>query len=601
MKTDLLEKIKTIPESPGVYIFKDAMGRILYIGKARNLRNRVKSYFTSTERLDPRRRNMVSKIKDISFTVTDTELEALALEANLIKQNRPRYNIILRDDKNYPYLRLGIKDNWPALEVVRKVSRDGAMYFGPFIPASSVWETLSFIRKHFNIRPCRYSLDRPMRPCVQYQMKRCPAPCAGLIDREEYMKSVKEVERFLKGERRELLFELSKRMELLSEELRFEEAVQVRDRIKAIERSLQNQKVVAPELGDMDVVALYQEGRDTMFQVFFVRNGILISAKDFFVKNTEFISTEEVMEDFLKFFYAKDTIPPEKILLQYRPVSTGELQDWLTIKRGARVSIILPDDEKKRELIDMALNNARLSLHTRRGKLTSELLETMKERLGLKSLPRAIGAFDVSTVAGSHSVGAFIWWEEGEFKKEHYRHLRIRTVEGIDDYSMMAEIVKRTIKNLGDKIPDLIIIDGGRAHLNTALKAAKEVPGKGISEIDFIGIAKEPDRVVLSDGRTISIEDRRADSLLLRRIRDEVHRFAISFHRKIRTAGMRRSRLDMIKGIGKKRKLALLRAFGSVDAIKKATVDEIASVDGMNRRIAEELLKELKKGEVEVA
>jgi len=596
-----MDKIKTIPESPGVYIFKDSMGRILYIGKARNLRSRVRSYFISRERLDPRRRNMVSKIKDISFTVTDTELEALALEANLIKQYKPRYNIILRDDKNYPYLKLCINDEWPFLEVVRRVSRDGSVYFGPFIPASSVWETLSFIRKHFNIRPCRYRLDRPMRPCVQYQMKRCPAPCAGLIEREEYMKSVKEVERFLRGERRELLSELSRRMELLSEELRFEEAARVRDRIKAIERSLQNQKVVAPELGDMDVVALYQEGRDTMFQVFFVRNGILISAKDFFVKNTEFISTEEIMEDFLKFFYAKDTIPPEKILLQYRPLSTGELQDWLTIKRGAKVSIILPDDEKKRELIDMALNNARLLLHTRRGKLTSELLKTMKERLGLKSLPHAIGAFDISTIAGSHSVGAFIWWEEGEFKKEYYRHLRVRTVEGIDDYSMMAEIVKRTIKNLGDKIPDLIIIDGGRAHLNTALKAAKEVLGKGISETDFIGIAKEPDRVVLLDGRTISIEDRKADSLLLRRIRDEVHRFAISFHRKIRIAGMRRSRLDMIKGIGKKRKLALLRAFGSVDAIKKATVDEIASVDGMNRKIAEELLRELKKGEVEVA
>lgn len=596
-----MEKISTMPENPGVYLFKDSMGRILYIGKARNLRSRIRSYFISIERLDPRRRNMVSKVKDISFTVTDTELEALALEANLIKQYRPRYNIILRDDKNYPYLRLSIKDNWPALEVVRRVRRDGAMYFGPFIPASSVWETLSFIRKHFKIRPCRYRLDRPMRPCVQYQMKRCPAPCAGLIDREEYMKSVKEVERFLKGERKELLFELRRRMELLSEELRFEEAAQIRDRIKAIEKSLQNQKVVAPELGDMDGVALYQEGRDTMFQVFFVRNGILVSAKDFFVKNTEFISVEEIMEDFLKFFYAKDTIPPEKILLQYRPLSTGELQDWLTIKRGARVSIILPDDEKKRELIDMALNNARLLLHTRRGKLTKELLETMKERLGLRSLPHAIGAFDISTVAGSHSVGAFIWWEDGEFKKEYYRHLRIRTVEGIDDYSMMAEIVKRTIRNLGDKIPELIIIDGGRAHLNTAFKAAEEVLGKGISEIDFIGIAKEPDRVVLLDGRIISIEDRRADSLLLRRIRDEVHRFAISFHRKIRTAAMRRSRLDMIKGIGKKRKLALLRAFGSVDAIKNATVDEIASVEGMNRRIAEELLKELKKGEVEVA
>lgn len=596
MKGSLKEKIASLPEKPGVYIFKDSMGRVLYVGKAKNLRSRVKSYFTATERLDPRRQKMVTKTEEITFTVTDTEVEALALEANLIKQYKPRYNIILRDDKNYPYLRLGLNDPWPTLEVVRRVARDGALYFGPFIPAASVWETLSFIRRHFGIRPCRYRLDRPMRPCVQYQMKRCPAPCAGLVDRDEYMKEVREVERFLRGQRSELIEDLTRRMELLAEELRFEEAAKVRDRIRAIRRSLENQKVVAPELGDMDVIAFYQEGSDTLFQVFFIRRGILISTKDFYLKNTGFLTREELLEDFIKFFYAKDTIPPEGILLQHPPSSRNELQQWLTSKRGEEVSILLPDDEKKKEIIEMAVRNARLLLQSRSGKVSREILESLKERLSLKAVPSTIGAFDVSTVAGAYSVGAFIWWEDGEFKKDLYRHLRIRTVKGVDDYSMMAEIVKRTLKGMGENIPDLIIIDGGRAHLATALRAATEVLGEGVKGIDFLGVAKAPDRAILPDGREIPIVDTRADSLLLRRIRDEVHRFAISFHRKIRAKDMKRSRLDMIKGIGKKRKLALLRTFGSVEAISMATVDEIAAVEGMNRRIAEHLLDELNKG-----
>ncbi len=253
-------------------------------------------------------------------------------------------------------------------------------------------------------------------------------------------------------------------------------------------------------------------------------------------------------------------------------------------------------EQKKKEIIEMAVRNARLLLHSRSGKVSREILESLKERLSLKAVPSTIGAFDVSTVAGAYSVGAFIWWEDGEFKKDLYRHLRIRTVKGVDDYSMMAEIVKRTLKGMGENIPDLIIIDGGRAHLATALRAATEVLGEGVKGIDFLGVAKAPDRAILPDGREIPIVDTRADSLLLRRIRDEVHRFAISFHRKIRAKDMKRSRLDMIKGIGKKRKLALLRTFGSVEAISMATVDEIAAVEGMNRRIAEHLLDELNKG-----
>ncbi len=592
LKTALLEEAKKAPASPGVYVFRDKKGRVLYIGKAKNLRNRLKSYLLPSAKLDPRRQSMIKKAASISFIVTHTELEALALEANLIKQNRPRYNILLRDDKNYPYLKLSIKQHWPTVEVVRRIKKDGALYFGPFIPASAVWDTLAFIRRHFQIRPCRYNLERVNRPCIQYQMKRCPAPCTGKISHDEYLKHVKEVERFLKGEKQSLIKSLEDRMFRLSEELRFEEAARVRDRLNAIKRAFDSQKVVAPELGNTDIIGFHKEGSHTMINILIIRNGLLIGKKDFLLKNTGGLEPSEILSDVIKIYYSKEMVYPGRIILSEVPDDKGILEDWLKQKAGHPISIRIPSKGIEKQLVSMAEENAHIQMKYYSELSCSEALRQLKEKLSLTGVPQSIGAFDVSTTFGTHSIGAFVWWEDGDFVKSRYRHLRIKTVEGIDDYSMMQETIKRVVRSL-DVLPDLIIIDGGRGHLEVALKAFDDVLDKERKIDDIIAVAKEPDRAVLKKGDELMLDDGGMASLLLIRIRDEVHRFAISFHRKLRDRAFMKSPLEGIKGIGKKRRLALLKHFGSIEAIRKASIDEIASVKGMNRTIAEQLKRQL--------
>ncbi len=589
----LKDKITTSPECPGVYIFLDKKGRVLYIGKAKNLRARLKSYLLDSHDQSPRIKTMFSKAADLNFIVTDNELEALALEASLIKQQKPRYNIVLRDDKNYPYLRLDLQEDWPKLEVVRRIKKDGALYFGPYIPASAVWETLAFVRKHFGLRPCRYELTRPRKPCVSYQMGRCPGPCAGLITRQEYMKAAEEVVRFLKGKKEELFQALEVKMKTLAEQLRFEEAAKVRDTLHALQRAFEKQRIVSPELDDLDVVGLYREGADALVLVLFVRNAAVVGTKDFHLRDTEKETDSVLLSEFMKFFYSKDTILPDKVLVQTSPEDKTILQKWLSERKGHPVKITNPKGPDENSLMEMALQNARIRLHAHLGRIPKEVLNNLKDMLGLKNPPNSIGAFDVSTIFGSHSVGAFVWWEGGQFVKEFYRHLNIKTVQGIDDYGMMKEIVSRTLKGL-NRIPDLIIIDGGRGHLESALEAAEKVLGEDLERESFVGIAKSPDRVFLHSGRTISIEDNSPENLLLRRIRDEVHRFAISFHRKVRTRDLLKSPLEEIPGIGPKRRLALLRKFGSLEALRRASVEELASVEGMNRVLAERVLNYLR-------
>ncbi|RME63757.1 MAG: excinuclease ABC subunit C, partial [Nitrospirae bacterium] len=354
----LKEKIQSVPQAPGVYMFLDKKGRVLYIGKAKNLKNRLRSYFQAKEELSPRIVSMIKKAHDLSFIVTENELEALALEASLIKQQKPRYNIVLRDDKNYPYLRVDPQEPWPKPEVVRRIKKDGALYFGPYIPASAVWETLGFIRKYFRVRPCRYDLSRPRKPCLSYQMGRCPAPCAGLISREEYMENLNDVIRFLKGQKDELFEALEKKMKTLSEQLRFEEAAKVRDSIQALRRAFERQKVVSAELGDMDVVGLYREGSDSLLMVLFIRNGLLVGTKDFYLKDTSGEQDSVLIEEFMKFFYAKDTVLPELIIVEVLPEDRQTLEGWLSQKRGSIVKIKRPVREQEKALLAMARENA---------------------------------------------------------------------------------------------------------------------------------------------------------------------------------------------------------------------------------------------------
>jgi excinuclease ABC subunit C len=591
----MLEKLSSAPSKPGVYLFKNARERVLYVGKAKDLRNRLRSYFQKSSKFDLRKTAMMRDVRDFTYVVTDNELEALVLEANLIKQYKPRFNVILRDDKNYPYLKLTVNEEWPRLEVVRRIKKDDALYFGPYVPAGSMWETLAFIRRNFQIRDCRHSIDKPMRPCIRHQMGRCLAPCAGLISREEYLKLIEEVRLFLSAKKKVLIEGLEKKMLRLSEETRFEEAATTRDRIKALERALESQKVVAPELGDIDVIGFYRADSEVSFETLFIRNGIMIGSRDFFIKNIENISDSELMHSFITQLYSKEIIPPSEIIVPMLPEEPKSLKMWLGHRKGTGVKISDPKTGKKKELVDMASENARLTYRSKKELKFDDLLQDIKERLKLERLPEDIGAFDVSTISGNESVGAFVYWSEGEFRKDMYRRLKIKTVQGVDDYSMTREIIERIIRNLEGNLPDLVIIDGGKGQIETARK----VIAKNIAIFKeppmLIAIAKDPDRVYLTTfEEPVDLEDRRRSSLLLKNIRDEAHRFAVGYHRRLREKGLLQSPLERIPGIGKKRRFELLRVFGSIEGIRNATIDEIARLKGLNKRVAENLLNELR-------
>ncbi|MBF0557879.1 MAG: excinuclease ABC subunit UvrC [Nitrospirae bacterium] len=587
----MVTELSNTPRRPGVYIFKGQKGQVLYVGKAKDLRNRLRSYFRKSANLEPRKAAMVRMIKDFSYIVTANELEALILEASLIKQHKPNFNIILRDDKNYPYIKLTVTEEWPRAEVVRGIKRDGNIYFGPYIPAQAMWEALAFIRRNFQVRPCNYTLDKPMRPCIQHEMKKCPAPCAGKISKKEYMDVVEEVKLFLSGEKKGLLNSLERKMQIFSEQMRYEEAAVVRDSITSLSRAFESQKVIAPELGDIDVIGFYREGETVAINVLFLRKGVLIGAKDFYLEKVLEENEHEIMRSVIELFYAKDIIPPSLILVGVLPTDREAITGWLRDKRGAAIKMEVPRRGKKRDLLKMADENAGLHLAFKKKSAGDDTMQILKERLHLEQTPVSVGAFDVSTIQGSESVGAFVFWEHGTFKKGLFRHLKIKETQGVDDYAMMREIVLRTLKNLEDKVPDLIIIDGGKGQLEVAQKAMEEA---GLVK-DIVGVAKKPDRAFLRDGGIVDLEDKNKASLLLKRIRDEVHRFAISFHRKLRDKKLMDSPLTRIPGIGMKRRLELLRHFGSLEGIRSATSDEIANIKGFNRKVAERLIEELRQ------
>ncbi len=588
----MIPDLSDVPQRPGVYIFKGRGEKVLYVGKAKNLRNRLRSYFQESAALDQRKLAMVRQVRDFSTVVTDTELEALILEANLIKQYKPRFNIILRDDKNYPYICLTVTEEWPRIEVVRRIRRDGNLYFGPYVPAQGMWEVLSFIRRNFFIRRCGYNMERRRRPCVQHQMKRCPAPCAGGIGRDEYLRIVRDVELFLRGEKGALIDSLEEKMQRLADELRFEEAAKIRDRVTLIRKAFESQKIIAPELEDLDIIGSAHDGDRSALQILFVRNGMLIGTKSFVTDNLLGADDPEILHSFIELFYTKEIIPPGDIIVHVLPDLADDLSAFLSKRRGEGVRIRVSQEGKERELLGMANENAGLALVAKKRR-EDETPRELQERLGLYNVPLRIGAFDASTIQGGESVGAFVFWERGEFRKELYRRLRIKTVEGVDDYSMIGEIVTRVLEKGGDVVPDLVVIDGGKGQLEIARKAMEDL---GVRS-GLIAVAKKPDRAFLLDGTVVELGDRSRSSLLLRKIRDEVHRFAIGFHRKLRDKRLMESPLEQVPGIGKQRRLALLRAFGSIERIRSSGVDDIAGVKGFSRPLAEKLLDALRKKE----
>jgi len=607
---DIKEKVKNVPDSPGVYIMKGQRGRVLYVGKAKSLRKRLSSYFTPASPLDPRKSKMVREVIDIDYVVTENELEALVLEANFIKRMKPRYNIILRDDKNYPYIKLTVNEEWPRLEVVRKIKKDGALYFGPYVPAGAMWEMLRFIRKTFPIRTCRYNLDRPFRPCVLYQMGMCLAPCSESFRDEEsktrYSEVVEEVRAFLRGERKDLIESLKEKMHRCSQELRFEEAAKIRDRIKALERAWESQRVISPEIGDLDVIGLYRDNDRACIFVFFIRSGMIIGQRDFIFKKGVDPDPAELIRGFIEQFYSREILIPPRIIIPVRAdLKTQEA--WLSSRRGDGVSISPPMNDIEEKVLSMAEENALFALGRHLEKRIEDDLIRIKDMLNLKSIPQRIVAVDVSNLSGAEAVGAIIVYEDGEFRKSDYRLFKIKTVEGIDDYAMISEVVGRYLDDLqDDQLPDLMIIDGGRAHLESALKVVKEYDlnldvvamakiRDGISEEKKIGINTQYERIYIPHRpEPVYLEPSASHTHLLQKIRDEVHRFAITYHKKLRKKRTLTSPLEGIKGIGRVRRLALLRHFGSIEKIKRASIEEIASVEGMNRKVAEAVKNALK-------
>jgi len=587
------EKLTLVPEKPGVYLFRDESRKVLYVGKAKALRNRLRSYFQKTSGLDPRKSAMVASASDFEYTVTGNELEALVLEANLIKQHRPRYNVLLRDDKSYPYLKLTLNEKWPRLLVVRRIQKDGARYFGPYVPSGPMWSTLIFIRDNFLLPTCKYSLEKRMRPCIQHQIRKCSAPCSGEVDHREYLRMIHDISLLLAGKNKGLLASLGGKMRKLSEEMRYEEAAGMRDRIKAIHRISESQKVVAPGLGDVDVIGFNKTADTLTYKILFSRNGIMIGSRDFYFKDIAGESDSYLIKNFIEQFYGKEIIPPSEVICSQMPEDVLLLSLWLSGKRGGKVSIAVPKRGIKRKLLEMAEENARLHSLSAKDAGKSLVLEEVAARLHLQSIPKSIGAFDISNIGGKEAAGAFVYWEAGGFKKQSYRHIKMAAVSVPDDYAMMKEMVKRTIRNLGGELPDLMIIDGGREHLEAALSVFREnhIRGK-----DLVGLAKGPDRIFLPGEKLpLDLEDGKPSSLLLKRIRDEAHRFAICYHKKLRAGKALDSPLEKIYGVGRKRRFELLQHFGSIEMMRKASIEEITALKGFNRKIAEDILAALKK------
>lgn len=603
MTAKLLEqKIETLPASPGVYLFKDREGTVLYVGKAGNLRQRVASYFQRMEEKDAKTLALLDKVIDVETIVTETEKEALILEDNLIKEHHPRYNIKLRDDKRYPCLRLSIEEDFPTLTVVRRIKRDRSLYFGPYPSATSLKETLKLIRRLFPIRTCQESkFSNRTRPCINYEMERCLGPCCGRVDRTQYREVIQQVKLFLEGKNRDLLERLERQMAEAADQLHFEKAARIRDQIEHIRKVIEKQVVLSRDMMDRDVIGFYRQDSRVALYSLFIRAGKLLGGKGFNLSPVS-LPEEEILSSFIKQYYREDRFIPEEILIP-KPISEKNLTEgWLTELKGKKVRLLFPQKGEKRRLLRMASENAEKFLHREihLEKEKGDFLSDVKESLHLSRVPKRIEAFDISNFQGGHAVGSMVTFEDGKPRKDRYRHFRIKTIEGADDYGMMFEVLLRRYRKAIDEkdLPDLILLDGGKGQLNVAKEVFKEL---GIQEVDLLSLAKErragnlrhqgerlEEKIFHPQYKEPLLLGKHSPVLLfLDQIRDEAHRFALTYHKKIRKKETLRSVLDEIPGIGSIRQRALLRYFGSVERIKEAALEELQKVPHMNRNLAE--------------
>ena len=584
MTTELLQsKLAHLPEQPGCYLFKNEKKEILYVGKAAVLADRVRSYFQKGSDQTPKTSLLVNEIADLETIVTRSVLEALILESNLIKRHRPRFNIVLRDDKQYPYLRLPIREDFPRLSIVRRVQKDGALYYGPYTPAGALRDTLKVIRKVFPLATCEIDINgKAERACIEFEIKRCMAPCIGNQSRNDYHLIVKQVRQFLEGRDRELLDSLREEMERAAEQEQFEEAARLRDRLFNVERTLEKQRITQISVADQDVVGLARQGTAADLQLLFVRGGLLIGRKDFFWPQSDDTSDEELVRSAIEQFYNKEGQPPREILLPTALDDAPLIEQWLTDKKGETVRLMAPERGTKHQLVRLAEENAGAAIadHLRNEALDRQATAELKRLLRLDKAPHRIEGFDISNIMGNQSVASLVVWEDGQAKKSDYRKFRIKTVEGANDFASMQETVMRRYGATEDLArPDLILIDGGLGQLSAALEGLKLV---GQEQIPIVGLAKargEKEERIFLPGRKnpIILRPTSPATHLVQRIRDEAHRFAVTYHRKLRGKALLSSELDQISGIGEIRRKRLLKQFGSLDQIAAATDEELRS------------------------
>ncbi|MGE4588609.1 MAG: excinuclease ABC subunit UvrC [Acidaminococcaceae bacterium] len=592
MNEKISRALAVLPDRPGVYLMRDDKGKIIYVGKAVVLKNRVRSYFRNLAAHTPKVKAMVAKIDDIETIVTDNELEALILECNLIKEHRPRYNISLKDDKSYPYLKVTVQEQYPRIYVTRRVIRDGAKYYGPYADAGALHATVKLVRELFPLRNCRKM--NPDRPCLQYHIKRCLAPCAGYISSEDYGKMINAVLMLVEGRTNEVVKDLKQRMKEAAEDYNFEEAARLRDQLHAVDRLNEQQKAVTSG-GDQDAIALASDDTGTCLQIFFVRSGKLVGRDSYFLSAENKETKEEIITAFLKQYYLDATFVPREILLPVFPEKEelDLLTEWLTEKAKRKVELLKPQKGLKYELLKMVAENAEKNLaeRLRKGQISLKSEEQAAEDLRLAlSLPQTldrIDCFDISHTQGSETVASMVVFRDGKPSKQDYRRYKIRSTEGKpDDFKSMQEVVYRRYRDIKD-LPSLVIIDGGKGQLSSALEVIR---GLGLHELPVIGLAKREEEIFVEGAHESILLSKDADALkLIQRIRDEAHRFAITYHRKLRGKRNLVSILDHIDGIGPKRRQALWKHFGSLEAIKAAALEDLAGVEGMNKGIAKKI------------
>lgn len=602
------ERLKAVPANPGCYIYRDEKGEVLYVGKALSLKNRVRSYFQKSARHGPRIERLVTKTRDIEWIVVDSEVEALVLECNLIKEHRPPYNVRLRDDKSYPYIVI-TKEPFPRVLFTRNPKRRSGRIFGPYTSAFSVRDTLQLLHKVFPLIPCgkSWSGKKEQRPCLYYHLNQCLAPCAGLSDKTEYAETIKEVERFLEGREAAVIDDLKVKMAQHAEKLEYEKAAAMRDKIQALQNVLEKQKVLSEDEHDRDVVAVVQDERGAAIQMLYIRHGRLVGQRSFMLDGSKESAPSESVQEFIKQYYADQPEVPREILLPVEIEERKIIQQWLRQRRGGAVGIEVPQRGDKLRLIDMAAQNAEQTLKTlalemeQKEQWAEQAIGQLADELDLPNPPERVEGYDISNIQGTAPVGSMVVMEQGSPAKDQYRRFRIRwNPEEPNDFAMMNEVLTRRLRNAieGDekfsKMPDLIMIDGGKGQLHAALKARDMLD----LQVPMVGLAKKqeiiyvPERVEGKEEpeytyREVILPLNSPGLMLLRRLRDEAHRFAISYHRKVRDKRFQGSVLDEIPGIGPKRRRLLLRTFGSIEGIRRASVEEIAAVPTFTKTQAE--------------